>query len=264
MAAWPSIGLVPLPATVAPAAQVERASAANPVPVVPAGPVDVGSLLLLGTWLSPAFPVGAFSYSHGMETAIADGRLRSAAAAEAWIGAVTTAGSGWNDAVLLAEAFRATTSGDLSRLAAVAELGSVMSPSAERHLEASSLGAAFLKAVQSGWPSPSLAAAVDAVAGAASYPVAVGLCAGALGVPLEPTLALTLNGFVSTLVSVAVRLVPLGQTAGLRIVGGLQPRIADMAARAATSSLDDLGSATMLSDIASMRHETLYSRVFRS
>lgn len=223
----------------------------------------VGALLLT-TWLSPAFPIGAFSYSHGMETEIADGRLRSADAVAGWVEPILTFGSGWNDAVLLAEAYRATELADWKRLVAVAQLGSAMSPSAERHLEASSLGVAFLKAVQSGWSTSALDAAVEAVGGAAPYPVAVGLCAGARELPLEPALALYLNGFVSTLVSVAVRLVPLGQTAGLKIVAGLQPRIADMAARAAASSLDDLGSATMLSDIASMRHETLYSRVFRS
>jgi len=106
--------------------------------------------------------------------------------------------------------------------------------------------------------------AVEALTGAAPYPVAVGLAAGAHGLPLRPALALFLNGFVANLVSVSVRLVPLGQTAGLRILAGLQPRILDMAGRAATSTLDDLGSAAMVSDIASMRHETLYSRVFRS
>jgi urease accessory protein len=221
-------------------------------------------VMVLATWLSPAFPVGAFSYSHGIETAITEGQLRSAEVAGAWIEAVLTAGSGWNDALLLAVAWRAALAGDQARIASVAQLGSAMSPSTERHLEASSLGAAFLKAVQSGWPEPRLEQAIAALEGAAPYPVAVGLCSGTHGLPLEATLALYLNGFVSTLVSVAVRLVPLGQTAGLGIVASLQPRIADMAARAATSSLDDLGSATMLSDIASMRHETLYSRVFRS
>ncbi|MCW5719437.1 MAG: urease accessory protein UreF, partial [Bauldia sp.] len=139
-----------------------------------------------------------------------------------------------------------------------------MSPSAERHIEASSLGASFLKAVASGWPSAALVKATETVTGAAPYPVAVGIAAAAHALPLQPTLALYLNGFVANLVSVAVRLVPLGQTAGLRILAGLQPRVLDMAGRAATSTLDDLGSAAMVSDIASMRHETLYSRVFRS
>jgi urease accessory protein len=245
------------------AADELRPAAAIPVPSSAAVTND-GVLLLLATWLSPAFPVGGFSYSHGLETAIADRRLRATATVEDWIEAVLTSGSGWNDAVLLAEAHRAAELADWDRLMAVAQLGSVMSPSAERHLEASSLGAAFLKAVAAGWPAARLATAIDAMAGMVTYPVAVGTAAGAHGLPLRPTLALFLNGFVANLVSVAVRLVPLGQTAGLKILAGLQPRMLDMAGRSATSTLDDLGSAAMLSDIASMRHETLYSRVFRS
>jgi len=258
MAARRSLELVP------PAVSVADDLRPAPVGAIPAPAADDRALLMLATWLSPAFPVGGFSYSHGLETAIVDGRLRAPEAVHAWIEAVLVSGSGWNDAVLLAEAHRAAERGDPDRLAAVALLGSVMSPSAERHLEASSLGAAFLKAVASGWPSAALAEAIEALAGAVPYPVAVGLAAGAHGLSLQPALALTLNGFVANLVSVAVRLVPIGQTAGLRILAGLQPRVLDMAARAATSTLDDLGSGAILSDIASMRHETLYSRVFRS
>ena len=234
-----------------------------------------GKKLLLATWFSPAFPIGGFSYSHGLETAIAEGALRDVASLEDWIAALLAHGSGWGDAVLAAEAWRATAEGDAGRLAAVAGLAEAMAPSAERHLETMSLGAAFMRAVEAGWPSAALA---DALAGIAlaeadagqagrdrvAYPVAVGIAAATHGLPLEATLAAMLNGFVTTLVSVAVKFVPLGQTAGLRVLAALQPLALETAARAAACSLDDLGSAAIASDIASMRHETLYSRIFRS
>lgn len=228
------------------------------------GCVHSRSALNLTTWLSPAFPTGAFSYSHGLETAIADGRLRTPEEVEAWIAALLTNGSGWNDAVLLAEAWRAASAADPDRITGVAELGTAMSPSAERQRETMALGEAFLKAVMAGWPSSALSGAMAAAGEAMPYPVAVGVAAAAHDLPLGDTLALSLNAFVSTLVSVAVRLVPLGQSAGLRIQAALQPLILATAARAERSTLDDLGSAAILSDIASMRHETLYSRVFRS
>ncbi|MGD9737925.1 MAG: urease accessory protein UreF [Bauldia sp.] len=228
------------------------------------GRVHSRSALNLATWLSPAFPTGAFSYSHGLETAIADGRLRTPEEVEAWIAALLTNGSGWGDAVLLAEAWRAAADGDFGRIRRAAELGTAMSPSAERQRETTALGEAFLKAVMAGWPSSALSGAMAAAGEAMPYPVAVGVAAAAHDLPLGDTLALSLNAFVSTLVSVAVRLVPLGQSAGLRIQAALQPLILATAVRAERSTLDDLGSAAILSDIASMRHETLYSRVFRS
>lgn len=244
-------------------ASAPRASRADP-PSVDQGDHTRWSTLLLATWLSAAFPIGAFSYSHGLETAIAQGRLRTAEDVESWIAALLTDGSGWGDAVLLAEAWRAAGSGDLGRIRRAAELGVAMSPSAERQLETTALGEAFRKAVLAGWPSPALCHTLAAAGDAPPYPVAVGICAAAHELPLSDTLALSLNAFVSTLVSVSVRFAPLGQTAGLRIHAALQPLVVATAARAALSTLDDLGSAAILSDIASMRHETLYSRIYRS
>jgi len=233
-------------------------------------PIDAGQAatgeraqLLLATWLSPGFPVGAFSYSNGLETAIADGRIADAAALEDWVRLLVDNGSGWCDAVLLAEAWRATDERDEARLAAAAELAAAMAPSRERRMETLDLGAAFVKAVLAGWPSDlrqRLAGTGDPLA----YPVVVGAASAAHGIPLAPTLAQFLNAFAANLISVAVRLVPLGQTEGIGALSRLQPAILTAGERASVSTLDDLGSAALSSDIASMRHETLYSRVFRS
>jgi urease accessory protein len=238
----------------------------RPDPAVSDQPEPIASRhqLLLATWLSPAFPVGAFSYSHGLETAIADGRLPDAASLADWVGLLVERGSGWCDAVLLAEAWRAAGELNDNRLAAAADLAAAMAPSRERAMETLNLGAAFLKAVIAGWPRPALLRFNDALAGESAYPVAVGAAAAAHAIALPAVLAQFLNAFAANLISVAVRLVPLGQSDGLAVLSQLQPLVLTTADRAAASSLDDFGSAAIASDIASMRHETLYSRVFRS
>ena len=215
------------------------------------------------TWLSPAFPVGAFSYSHGLEFAIDTGTVHTGDDLEGWVADLLEVGSGWSDAVLLAESWRAGRDADAGRLTEVAELAAAMAPSRERHLETTGQGAAFQQAVAGAWPGPTAAALLEAKH-ATAYPVAVGAVAGEHALPLEPVLAAFLNGFAANLASVAVRLVPLGQTEGLRVMAALHPLVEASAARAALSDLDDLGSATILSDVASMRHETQYSRVFRT
>ncbi len=188
--------------------------------------------LLLTTWLSPAFPIGGFSYSHGLEFVIADGTIADAAALENWIGFLVERGSGWTDAVLLAEAWRSVSAEDEARFAEVAELAAALAPSRERQMETLNLGDAFLIAVSAGWPN-ALTDRFKAIAGRIAYPVAVGLAAAGHGVPLKPTLAGFLNSFAGNMISVAVRLVPLGQSDGLGVLGRLQPLILAAAERAA-------------------------------
>jgi len=211
-------------------------------------------LIRLQTWLSPAFPVGAFGYSHGLETVIQGGALPDAEATAAWIAGLVEFGSGWTDAVLFAAAWNAA--GDPVALAGVAELAAALPPSQERRREALGLGEAFLIAATAWGPPP--------IAGEVAYPVAVGAVCGAAGIPLKAALAAFLHAFAANLVSVAVRLVPLGQTQGVAVIAGLEPLLLATAARAAASSLDDLGACALASDIAAMRHETLGSRIFIS
>ena len=217
-------------------------------------------LLKLLTWLSPAFPVGGFSYSHGLETAIADGAVRDRDSLRAWIAALIAHGSGWTDAVLLAEAWTASTTNDAPRLADAAELADAMAPSLERRRESLSQGAAFLTAARAWRPS----GLVPPYGDPAPYCVAVGATAAAHGVPLEATLTAWLHAFASNLTSIALRAVPLGQTDGVAVLATLEPLILKTAARAAASSLDDLGTSALMSDIASMRHETQHVWLFIS
>lgn len=215
------------------------------------------ALLRLVTWLSPAFPVGAFSYSGGLEQAVHDGLVTDAPGLAAWLQALIEHGSAWNDAVLLAESYRAC--GDAPRLAAVRELAEALAGSRERHMETMLQGEAFLTAAAH-WPHPGLETLHDAIA----YPIAVGAVAGMHGTGLEAALAAYLHASASNLVSVAIRCGVTGQTHGLGVLAKLEPVISAVAARAAATTLDDLGSATITADISALRHETLHSRLFRS
>jgi urease accessory protein len=217
-------------------------------------PTEARVLKLL-TWLSPAFPVGAFGYSHGLETAIRDGAITDAGALAAWIAGLIEVGSGRTDAVLLKAAWDAATAEDDDALAEIAELAEALAPSLERRRETLAQGEAFLKAAQP-WGPPRFASA--------AYPVAVGATAAGAGIPLQLVLTAWLHAFAANLVSVAVRAVPLGQMAGVAVIAGLEGVILSTAARAVDATLDDLGSATLLSDIAAMRHETLEPRLFIS
>jgi urease accessory protein len=229
----------------------------------------LSTLTRLMIWLSPAYPVGGFSYSHGLEWTVEAGKVRDAVTLGGWIEDLLHHGAGRSDAILLAETWRAVAAGDERALAEIAELAAALAPSAERRLETLAQGAAFLEATRAVWPSPALerlagAQTRDAGPPEIAYPVAVGACAAAHGLPLAHTAHAFLQAFVANLVSAGVRLIPLGQTDGLRVLARLEPLIPPLVARALGSSLDDVGGAAVMADIASMRHETQYTRLFRS
>lgn len=218
---------------------------------------DTTTLVRLMTWLSPTFPVGGFNYSHGLEQAVAQGLVTTQASLEDWIGCLLRQGSAWNDAVLLAEAWRVAAVG--GELAEVSELAEALAGSAERHLETVNQGVAFLTASRA-WP----LAVHEELGEGAAWPVAVGAVAAAAGIALQPALAAFLHAFAANQVQAAMRLMPLGQAAGVAVMAALESEIGDVAAAAARSSLDDLGSSTLNAEIAAINHETLNSRIFRT
>ncbi|WP_245413576.1 urease accessory protein UreF [Mangrovicella endophytica] len=229
-------------------------------------------LLNLLTWLSPAFPVGGFAWSHGLETAIREGQVGDRATLVNWIATLVDSASGWNDLVLFREAYAAARSNDGEHLEAVAELAVALAGTAERRAETLALGAAFA-AASAPWltdgaeNSPEGASEPDdplLPAPAIAYPVAVARLSALNGIAPGDALLAYANGFAANLVSVAVRLVPLGQSDGVRALKALEPVLIAAAEGAAHSTLDDLGSAGLTSDIAAMRHETLQPRLFRS
>jgi urease accessory protein len=221
------------------------------------------TLARLMTWLSPAFPVGSYSYSHGLEWAVEAGDVMDAAALGDWVADILVHGAGRTDVIFLAETWRAVASGDERLLSETIELASAVAPSAERRLETLAQGAAFLAATGAVWPRAELER-LGAQGGDVAYPVAVGASAAAHGLPLVPTAQAFAQAFAANIVSAGVRLIPLGQTDGLRVLARLEPLIPHVVAAALAASLEDIGGAAIASDIASMRHETQYTRLFRS
>lgn len=217
----------------------------------------VVALLRLMTWMSPAFPVGGFSYSHGLEHAVEEGRIRDAGSLTDWLTQLIEIGSARNDAVLFVESWRRARNG--GDLAAIATLGEALAASSERHRETMLQGAAFLKAIVA-WPHDAIARLPDDC----PYCVAAGAVAGAHEVALEDALGAFMQAFVSNLTQASIRLGVVGQSDAVAMLARLEPLLLATARRAAASSLADLGSATILSDIMAMRHETQYSRIFRS
>lgn len=217
------------------------------------------ALYRLMVWLSPSYPVGAFTHSHGLEWEVEVGAVTDADGLGRWIGDVLRHGAGRQDAILLAESWRAARADDAARLAAIAELAAALAPSKERRIETLSQGRGFMLATQAAWPADEGPDADDL-----AYPVAVGLAAARHGIALDPTLIAYLHAVAANLVSAGVRLIPLGQTDGQRLIATLEPVVAGVAEEAEAAGLDDLGGCTLLADIASMRHETQYTRLFRT
>jgi urease accessory protein len=225
---------------------------------------EAAALYRLMTWLSPAFPVGAFSYSSGIEWAVEAGDITDAASLQAWLASMLTDGPGFCDGVFLAHAHRAAISGDDAALKDVAELAAAFVPSRERQLETSAQGRAFIDIARAAWNCDGLDPMIAACEGTIVYPIAVGLVSAAHAVPLAPAMHAFLHALVSNWISAGARLVPLGQTDSQRLLAALEPVVVTTGKRALDASLDDLGSATFRADLASMRHETQYTRLFRS
>ena len=220
----------------------------GPAPAVSLSPAD---LLVIGQWLSTAYPVGSFAYSHGLEQAIADGHVAGDADLRDWLHVVLTRGAGRSDAIFLALAHRAAAP-DLPELAA---LCAALCPAKERLLKANAQGAAFAKITRDTWgfDLPDM-----------PYPVALGRAAGLAALPVGPVVLLFVQAFVTNQVQAAQRLMKLGQTRAQGVLRDLAPAMAEVAAFALTATQDDLGSGAFGVDIAAMRHETLQPRIFRS
>ncbi len=224
--------------------------------------LDHAGLYRLMTWLSPGYPVGAFSYSHGLEYAVEEGRVTDVAALETWLADLLRFGSGRNDAILFRHAFEAAARP--WALAEIAALAAAFAASSERHLETTAQGRAFAEATLNAWPCAALDRLTEAWDGPLAYPVVVAVAAAGHGLGLAPSLHAYLHGFTGNLVSAGVRLIPLGQRAGQQVIAGLEPAVAETVQAALTAPLEDLGGSAVLADLAAMKHETQYTRLFRS
>lgn len=206
--------------------------------------------LALLQWLSPAFPTGAYAYSHGLEREIATGTVADAAGLETWLANILRFGAGWQDAVILCHALDPEADAE-----ALDILARAMQPSVERLRESAEQGAA-------------LSRTVGAICGrdyaSRLLPVALGVAAAPLGLPKATVAALYLQGFAGNLCTIATRHVPLGQTEGQEVLARLAPLVHSLATNAATASLDDIGNCALAGDLAALQHETMDVRLFRT
>lgn len=225
------------------------------------------ALYRLMTWLSPAFPVGAFTYSHGIEYAVEAGLVSDRDSLARWITDILLHGSGGIDATFAGAAWVAVSSNDNGELARISKYAETYRGTAEMALESRAQGRAFLDAVRRAWPYPRLDSWTKELAAAErspAYPVAVGVAAALAGIPRDLTVTAYLHAFASNLVSAGVRLVPLGQSDGVAAMAALEPPVRTAAKDALTRDLDDIGTATVMVDWTSMQHETQYTRLYRS
>ena len=223
------------------------------------------TLYRLLAWLSPAYPIGAYSYSHGLEFAVECGLVSDAESLTSWIDTVLRRGAGQVDGALLAAAWRAADCGNDAALQAITERAAAWRGSAELALESDAQGAAFLAATRAAWPSTMLDRLVLLrPRQAIPLPVVVAVAAAGHAMPLAPTLSAYLQSFAANLVSAGMRLIPLGQAAGQKVIAALEPIVADAANAASAAELDQIGSAVPIADWCSMQHETQYTRLFRS
>jgi len=222
------------------------------------------ALYRLMTWLSPSYPMGAFSYSHGLEYAIEAGLVRDGDGLSEWITTVLEAGAGLSDGALLAAAWSAATARNDAALEDVLALAQAWRGTAETALESAAQGAAFIATTRAAWSHPLLDALALRHRGAVTLAVAVGAAGAVHDVPLPALLTAYLHAFAANLVSAGVRLIPLGQSEGQRVIAGLEPIVATAARRIEATPLDEIGTAAPLVDWCSMQHETQYTRLFRS
>jgi len=225
------------------------------------------SLLRQQTWLSPAFPTGAYSYSHGLEWAIEAGDIHDRESLVDWLEADLCYGSGRNEAIFFNHAWRAASVDNPARLLQVAELASVFRSTSEFALESVQQGMACLATLRQVWCDRLLdwlAEMLRKLNLAPALAVVLGVRAATQRVPANLALPAFLQSFIANLVNAGVRLLPLGQTDGQRALAQLEQGVLVISAKARQASLDDLGSAAFLVDVSSMAHETQYTRLFRS
>lgn len=222
------------------------------------------SLARLLAWCSPAYPVGGYSFSHGLERAVEDGLVRGRDDLVSYVTTVLRHGAGAIDAALFAAAWRAVEALDEDALDMVAATALAWRGTAETALETAMQGGAFAAVTQAAWPEPRLAGLLARHGRGIAHPVAFGAAAAAHDIPLRDALFGHLAAFAANLVSAGVRLVPLGQTDGQIATAALVPVIAAAVEAGIAADLDTVGTAAPMLDLFSMRHETQYTRLFRS
>jgi urease accessory protein len=230
-------------------------------------PIALLALLRQQSWLSPAFPTGSYSYSHGIEWAVEAGHIHDRKSLVDWLEADLCYGSGRNEAIFFSEAWRCAIDDDRAKLLDIAELAAAFRGTSEFALESSQQATACLSALRRVWPDPLIESLSELLSERGIRPalsVVLGSRTARQGIPVTFALPAFLQSYVANLVTAGVRLIPLGQTDGQLAIAELEPAVLAVAAQAEQATIHDLGSAAFMVDLASASHETQYTRLFRS
>jgi urease accessory protein len=224
-------------------------------------------LLRLQSWLSPAFPTGSYSYSHGLEWAVEAGHVNNSESLVDWLEADLCYGSGRNEGIFFSEAWRCTRNNDRAKLFEIAELAAAFRGTSEFALESSQQARACHSVLGRVWPDRLLDALSQWLSERHVPPavsVVLGVRSAREGIPVGLALPAYLQSYLANLVTAGVRLIPLGQTDGQSAIAALEAAVLATSARARNETIDDLGSSAFMLELASMAHETQYTRLFRS
>ena len=225
------------------------------------------AFLRLQSWLSPAFPTGSYSYSHGVEWAVEAGHINDRQSLVDWLGADLRYGAGRNEAIFFGEARRYAIAEDHAKLLEIAELAAAFRGTSEFALESCQQAAAWLVMLRRVWPDRVLDCFAETLCERHVQPapaIILGVCSARQGIPASLALPAFLQGYIANLVTAGVRLIPLGQTDGQLAIAELEEQVLTASARANEDTIDDLGSAAFMVELASMAHESQYTRLFRS
>jgi urease accessory protein len=225
------------------------------------------ALLRLQSWLSPAFPTGSYSYSHGLEWAVEAGHIHDRKSLVDWLDADLCYGSGRNEAIFFTEAWRSTKDDDRAKLFEIAELAAAFRGTSEFALESSQQAAACLATLRQVWPDCVMDWLSEILCKRHVQPalaVVLGVRSARQGIPASLALPAFPQSYIANLVTAGVRLIPLGQTDGQLAIAKLEEAVRTAATQVKRATIDDLGSAAFMVDLASMAHETQYTRLFRS
>lgn len=226
--------------------------------------MDDRALYLLMAWFSPGYPVGAYSYSHGLEAAVAERLVTDRASLRDWIETLVQYGDGWIDACLFSATYDAARRQDWQTVAELCERARAQRPTPEIALESEAQGNAFLTATARAWPHAWLNRLETCRGGPVAYPVAVAVACAAFDLPRHASLIAYLHAMVANLASAGMRLIPLGQSGGQAVIADLARTVGATVDRAPHALLDEIGTATPMVDWFSIAHETQYARLFRS
>jgi len=230
----------------------------------PAAPLSASALLKLMCLASPALPVGGFSYSEGLEAAVEAGLVSDEASAGRWLQHQLQLALGRADLAVVARAFGAWQRGDLGRIAELNDWVRMTRETSEFRQQTEQMGRSLQVWLSQRQPDDPRVAALGALPPAPTWPVAFALATVHTGAPLREALLTHAFGWAENMVQAAIKSVPLGQSAGQRMLATLSdaiPAVVDAAIALPDSQRQAFS--PMLA-ILSARHEAQYSRLFRS